>query len=352
MNFRRPNAWRSSLLLLGLFAIGCGGPTTNPPGPDGPKLVFITNSNADWWNAVEKGMQDGGSEFGAQVLMRRNEGDVQGQVEKLREVLSQPDVQGVAVSVIEADAPGVIDAMRELQKAGKIVVAIDSDVASDFQDARSAYIGTNNVEAGRVAGEAAALLRPEGGRTHVFVGLASAANARERRDGFFLGAGESFEMAETWEDGGDHPTARLNVQSALSKDSELDVLLGLWSYNATQIGEEVANSPQVREQVTAVTFDLDEAAREHIANGSIDATVCQNPYEMGRQGVKLLNALILDQPEVAAEVLPDGKSRDTGVRLVVPSVDSPVMELQSEDQEVMTIDEMNSWLESKGLRST
>src|SRR5690606_24122836 len=119
------------------------------------RLLFVTNSNADWWNAVEKGMQDGGEEFGIDVQMRRNEGDTQGQVDKLREALSLPEVKGVAVSVIEADAPGVIDAMQALRDAGKFVIAIDSDVAPEYADAREAYIGTNNVKAGEVAGQVA-----------------------------------------------------------------------------------------------------------------------------------------------------------------------------------------------------
>ena len=101
---------------------GCGDNTgaTNAPGsgagkPGTIRLLYVTNSNADWWNAVEKGMQDGGKEFGVEVEMRRNEGDTKGQIDLLRQALSL-DVQGVAVSVIESDAPGVADAMRALQK--------------------------------------------------------------------------------------------------------------------------------------------------------------------------------------------------------------------------------------------
>ncbi len=335
-------------LLVGVGIGGCGGSGDGESSE--PRLLFVTNSNADWWNAVEKGMQDGGEEFGIKVQMRRNEGDTQGQVDKLREALSLPDVKGVAVSVIEADAPGVIDAMRALRKAGKIVIAIDSDVAPEFADARHAYIGTNNIKAGEVAGQAAARLRPEGGKTAVFVGTVAAANAREREQGFFQGAGEAFQKSFTLEDGGDHSRALQNVQTALTKDQDLDVLVGLWSYNAPAIAEEVSKSSSIRERVSVVTFDLDDKARDQIANGYIDATVCQNPYEIGRQGVKLLKALIEENEETVKEVLPDGKSRDTGVRVVVPNADSPVFGLEGE--EVLTIEEMNSWLAGKGLRST
>ncbi|QDV33798.1 substrate-binding domain-containing protein [Tautonia plasticadhaerens] len=359
---RRSFAW-AALAAIGAFGSGCGGGGdatggpgsaggTQPSDPDGPKLVFISNTNSDWWSAVEKGMEDGGSEFGAQVSLRRNDGQPQGQIDKLREVLSMPDVQGVAVSVIEADSPGVIDAMKELREAGKVVITIDSDVDPEFADARRAYIGTNNSEAGRVAGETLALLRPEGGKAAVFVGVASAANARAREGGLLEAAGEGFEKTQTWEDGGDHAKARQNVQSAISKTPDLGALVGLWSYNAPAIAEEVANSPQVRDRVTVVTFDLDEAARPHIAGGNIDASVCQNPYEIGRMGVQLLTALIGQDEATVSELLPDGDTREIGVRVIVPAADSPASKMAERGQEVLTIDEMNSWLESKGLRSS
>ncbi len=361
----RRGAW-SLLALLGLIATsGCGdagkeGSGTSAPGTGDsskksgmPKIMFVTNSNADWWNAVEKGMEDGGKEFGCEVRMKRNDGGTQGQVEKLKEVLALSDVAGVAVSAIEADAPGVIDVMRELQKAGKFVIAIDSDVAPTASDARSGYIGTNNVKAGEAAGRAGATLRPDGGKVVAFVGTSSAANAREREEGFFKGAGAKFTRVETWQDGGDHTKAATNVQSAISKTPDLGVLLGLWSYNATAIAGEVRKSPEVRKKATVVTFDLDEKAVADIAEGFIDASVCQNPYEMGYQGVKVLKALIQKDEKAVKEVLSDGKTRDTGVRVIVPKGDSPVFKQnKAKGDDVITIEEMKSWLASKGLKSS
>lgn len=312
-----------------------------------PKLLFITNSNADWWNAVEKGMLDGAKEFGADVEMRRNEGQTQGQIKLLEDALSLPDVQGVAISVVEADAPGIADRMRELQRSGKIVIAIDSDTAASSADARSAYIGTNNVDAGVVAGKAAATLRPDGGKVCVFVGTSSAANARERKAGFLQGAGPKFTEAETFDDGGDHAKAQTNVVTALSKYPDVDCLLGLWSYNAPRVAEEAAADPARRKKLTVVTFDLDELAVGHLEKGNIDVSVCQNPYDMGYLGVQLLKAMIQKDDATIKSILPDGKSRETGVRVIVPNAESPV-----KGENVITIEEMKSWLESKGLRSS
>jgi ribose transport system substrate-binding protein len=290
-------------------------------------------------------MLDGGAEFGAQVELRRNEGQPEGQIRLLEDALSLPDVKGVAVSVLEAESPGIADKMRDLQRQGKIVIAIDSDGQAD---ARRAYIGTNNRKAGVAAGKAAASIRPGGGETTVFVGKAAAANAIERREGFFEGAGPAFKQVEVFTDDGDKNRAQLNVQTAITKYPDLGVFLGLWSYNAPRIAEEVGKSPELRKRTNVVTFDLDELAVEHVEAGRIDATVCQNPYEMGYQGVRLLKALIEKDSKTVEEMLPGGATViDTGVRVIVPSKDSPV-----KGNNVIDIHEMKSWLASKGLKSS
>jgi ribose transport system substrate-binding protein len=291
-------------------------------------------------------MQDGAAKYGAQVELRRNEGQPEGQISKLEDALSQPGIKGVAVSVLEAESPGIADKMRELQKAGKMVIAIDSD---GQRDARRAYIGTNNRRAGEVAGKAAAALRPDGGKTAVFVGVASAANAIERREGFFAGAGEKFQQVEVFEDGGDRSgQAQSKVQSAISKYPDLGVFLGLWSYNGPRIAEEVSKFPDLRKKTTIVTFDLDEQAVGMIEQSQIDATVCQNPYDMGYRAVRLLKALVEKDEKTVGEMLPGGTDViDTGVRVIVPSKDSPV-----KGDGVIDIKAMKEWLESKGLKSS
>ena len=126
------------------------------------------------------------------------------------------------------------------------------------------------------------------------------------------------------------------------------MFLGLWSYNAHYIAEEVAKFPELRKKATIVTFDLDELAVQDLADGKIDVTVCQNPYEMGYQGVRLLKAFIDKDQKTIDEMLPGGTDTiDTGVRVVVPKKDSPV-----KGDNVIDIDEMKKWLASKGLKST
>lgn len=328
---------------------GCGGAAEGPKGGgSGSRIILVTNSNSDYWTAVDKGLKDGAAKFGIEVEMKRNDGTTEGQIRLLEDALSLPDVKGVAVSPIEAEAVGIADALRKLKDAGKVVISVDSDLVASAADARRAYIGTNNTKAGEAAGKAAAQLRPEGGKTAVFVGTASASNAIERMTGFFQAAGEKFVKVETFEDGADMDRAQRNVGSGLTKYPDLGVLLGLYSYNGPRIAEEVSRSPDIRKNVTVVTFDLDEQAIAHLEKKNIDVTVVQNPYEIGYQSVRLLKAFIEDDKKTLDEMLPNGATTiDTGVRVIVPTEDSPI-----KGDNVLTIEKMKEWLASKGLKSS
>lgn len=352
-------------IVAALAVAGCGGstepaggsvagPGTSTPSGKGSgklNLVFVSNGESDWWAAVEKGMKDGGSELGVNVQLKRNRQQAAGQIKLLEDVLSQPDVHGVAVSVYEANTPGIADALRELQSAGKMVITIDSDISSDQASVRRAYVGSNNARAGEAAGKLAAVLRPAGGGVCVFVGTSSAANARERLDGFFKGAGPKFKRLEVFDDGADEAKASNNVQNAITKYPDIGVLLGLWSYNGPNIAEQVKASPNIRKKTNVVTFDLDERLVDLMDKGFVDVSVCQNPYEMGYVGVKLLKALLEKDEKTVKELLPDGATHDTGLRVIVPKSDSPVLK-NNQGENVITIGEMKKWLASKGLKSS
>jgi len=368
-------AWTLAAL-AGAWLTGCGGAVNNEEGniatappkgsPSGdsvraaqkaggaskPRIVLVTNGSSDWWSAVEKGMQDAAAKVGADVESKRNtDGSTEGQIRLLEEAMSTADVKGVAVSVVESEAPGIADAIRKVKDAGKVIITIDSDISPSAVDARRAYIGTNNTKAGEVAGKAAATLRPQGGEVVAFVGTAAAANARERLEGFASGAGAKFAKpsgGNIYEDNADPIKAQSLAQIAVQKHRDAGVLLGLYSYNGPRIAEEASKDADFRKKVTVVTFDLDEQAVDHLEKGDIDVSVCQNPYEIGYQAVRMLKAMVADDKKTIDEMLPNGATTfDTGVRVIVPADSSPV-----KGDNVITIKAMKEWLTSKGLKSS
>ncbi len=361
----RLRAWRGLLglgfLTLSVGLVGCGGNAgdkTDVAKPESggastgskPRIVLVTNSNSDYWTAAEKGMKDAGSKLGAEVEMKRNEGGVEGQIKLLEDALSTADVKGVAVSVVEPQAAGIVDAMRKLKEAGKAVITVDSDVASSSAEVRRAYIGSNNTKAGETLGKAASQVRPEGGTVLMFVGSASAANAIERIDGFYAGAGPKFikPALEIFEDGADMNRAMNLAEAAITKHPDAGVMLGLYSYNGPRIALEASKNPEFRKKTLVACFDLDEQLIEHLEKGDVDFTVVQNPYEIGYQAIRMLKAMAEDDKKLLGELLPDGKDiYDTGFRVIVPSDNSPI-----KGDNVLTIKAMKEWLATKGLKSS
>ena len=144
-----------SVALAGLFAGGCSGsnkPAAGRPGAAAPaptgaskaakRLVFITNGDDPFWDALLSGLKEGEKRFGcaaAGLTVSRdvNNASAEGQIERLRQYATQDDIAGIAISVIQADNQSIIEEMRKLQAKGVKVITVDGDVNRDtFRDAR------------------------------------------------------------------------------------------------------------------------------------------------------------------------------------------------------------------------
>ena len=324
------------------------------------RLVILINGDSPFWDAGRAGSQTANTELklkedGLVAFFETNNGTAQGQLEKLQQYGTQSDIAGIAISALDASNVAVANELRTLQKKGIKIVTLDSDVDREqFRDARHAFIGTDNVVGGRVLGQCAKGLKPEGGEYVTFVGYQEAQNARDRISGFGDGAGDKFTSADAMADKTDRGIARENVRNAIINHPKLNVLVGIWSYNAPAIVDVVRESKR-RKDFTVVVFDAEPQAITAIGEGYIDAMVVQNPFRMGYDSIRMLAALVRDKKEVLAEMLPnfgkpDGDIFDTGLKVVVPSADSPLKADQFDKSvEFLTLDKFQEWLKKYGL---
>lgn len=324
------------------------------------RLIILTNGDSPYWDACRKGMQSANSELklkdaGLIAELDVNDGTAQGQLSKLQQYGTQSDIAGVGVSAIDAKNIAIADELRSMQKRGIKILTIDSDVdRGQFSDARYAFIGTDNLTGGRVLGKCAAGLKAEGGEYVTFVGLEGAQNAIDRIGGFAEGAGEKFKSKGTMADETDKTKARDNVRNAIGNHPKLSILVGIWSYNAPAIVDVVKEANR-RKDFTIVVFDAEPTAITAMAEGSIDAMVVQNPFAMGYEGVRMLDALVRDQKDVLAKMLPnygkpDGDVFDTGLKVIVPSLDSLLKSNQfDKNVEFSTLEKFREWLKKYDL---
>jgi ribose transport system substrate-binding protein len=365
---------------ISIGAAGCGSAENEaePTAGTGPKrFVFITNGDDPFWDACNAGLQEGAkrsglAEQGLQVVMEKNNGTAQGQIEKLRQLGSQSDIAGVAISVIQAENVAIVEEMKRLTAKGVAVITVDGDVNRElFPDGRPYYIGTDNIVGGRLLGTAGKQLLSsrgikEGGYVQ-FAGFTDNDNARARMNGFKEAVGEAYTELDRMADSMDLSKARDNVRAALVNHPNLKSLVGIWAYNAPAIAE-VVEERGVRDQITIVTFDAQAAALDHMAEGRIDCMVVQNPFDMGIQTVRLLLAMRTDDDATIMEMFPNrgepgGDIYTTGLRLIIPDAwaedeNAPIKPADFESAEntdmieVLSLSAFRKWLAQYGLSSS
>ena len=244
-------------------------------------------------------------------------GPQHGTLQEQNRLLEEFQAAGVdAISISPRESKPLSPVIDELIDGGTLVICMDSD-APDSK--RLAYIGTNNYEAGKVAGEAAGeVFGSEGAKLIGFVGDRGAENAKERIRGFEEAAkAYKIELLDVREDDADPNKARRNAEDAIQAFPDINGFLGIWSYDAPAITQAVIADDK-QDQIKVVSFDAEPQTLDHLEKGEIEATVVQKPYLFGYLSVQLLYAMkVLGAEEVQA-VLPEKGIIDTGVTVVTP----------------------------------
>ena len=371
------------LFFFGFGVTGCNKSNVSSPAKtqknvDVPRrFIFITNGDDPYFDVLNAGLQAGAEKFaladkGLEVVMEKNNATAQGQIDRLRQLVTQADVAGVAISVIQAENVAIVEEMKRLTEKGVSVITVDGDINQKlFSDGRPYYIGTDNSIAGRLLGTAGKKVLESRGITEggfiQFTGFTDNDNARARMNGCREAIGESYSEVDRMADSFDHSRARDNVRTALVNHPDVKALVGIWAYNAPAIAEVVAERG-VRDEVSIFTFDAAAQAIEHMANGNIDCMIVQNPFEMGVQTVRLLLAMQEGQDAVLTNMFPDydqpgGDKFTTGLRLIIPDAwendeDAPISKkdlesaVSAETLEVLSLSVFREWLKKYGLSSS
>lgn len=177
--------------------------------------------------------------------------------------------------------------------SGVHIVSIDSGVGSGHV---SAYIGTDNYAAGKMAAQAA-LERVEG---PLRVGIVNynegTANGQERVRGAVDALTESgrARIAAVTTTLVDAPRAQTDTIALLLDHPEINVLIAF--NEPTSVG--VARAIQVLERpddIFFVGFDSNVVTIDGLQDGCVDALIVQNPYAMGYLGVESAYKLLAGQ---------------------------------------------------------
>ena len=275
-------------LLLALLIAGCQSSTTPGGGAGGKhKLAFVTNNSSDFWIIARKGTEKAAADIpNIEVEFRIPSDGTAAEQQRVVDDLLAKGVHGIAISPVD---PANQTAMLNRAAAQTLVVTQDSDAPTSD---RICYIGTDNVQAGRQAGELVKEALPQGGKIMVFVGVLDAANAQQRHQGLREALeGSNVQIIDVRTDNTDRVRAKSNAADTLVNNPDIAGMVGLWSYNGPAIVAAVREANKVG-KVKIIAFDEEDETLNGIREGEIYATVVQQPYEFGYRSMELMAKIL------------------------------------------------------------
>ena len=280
---------RKGILVLSvvlMFLFSCSGANKTEDAPTEAKelkLAFVTNNNSDFWTIARKGMEKADNELSdVSAEFKINSDGTAAEQKRIVDDLLTRGVSGIAISPVD---PANQTALINEASKTTLIFTQDSD-APDSE--RACYVGTDNVAAGRQAGELIKEVLPNGGKIMLFVGRLDARNAQERIQGIKeILKDTKVQIIDVRTDDNDNARAKSNAADTIVKYADVKALVGLWSYNGPAILSAVKDAKKIG-QIQIVSFDEAEDTLAGIKEGAIHGTVVQQPFEFGYQAIKLM----------------------------------------------------------------
>ncbi|MGK3997549.1 substrate-binding domain-containing protein [Sorangium sp. So ce1024] len=276
-----------------------------------------------YWNNLRDGALVAGHDLGVSVDFRFCPDSGAGSERELIEDGIRRRVQGIAVAPTD---PALVEpALRRAREAGIPVVTLDTPPAAG--SSALAYIGTNNVAAGRLAGEMMARLLPGGGAVQAQLTSLRALNGVERIEGFrAAAAGKAITVLPPSENQFDTSRGLQRAVEALERQGGAGAF-GACSENGPAWGRAARDAGRAGD-LKIVAFDLVPETIAMLREGTIHAAVVQREYDMGYRAVEVLHHVITRGAEAALAGLP----------ALVPGADPPSPRFIDTGVDVVTLE--------------
>ena len=250
--------------------------------------LITVNVELPYWKTAGEGFQKAAADYGVTAEMRGpNSFDPRAEVQEFRTVVARKPA-GILVSVTNSSllAPEIDAAIA----AGIPVITMDSDAP---ESKRLYFIGTNNLQAGRLGGQrVAAVLNGKG--NVVFFTMPGQPNLEERLKGYkdAFATFPGIKIVEVFDMKGDSGLAMDKAREYIARkgNDRIDAMVCLQSSAGKDVGEIVRRAKGNGDPGRLViAMDTDVATLQLIKDGFVDSTISQKPYTMALIGLKALD---------------------------------------------------------------
>ncbi|MFR4989770.1 ABC transporter substrate-binding protein [Anaerotruncus colihominis] len=267
------------------------------------KLTFglvVMSTNSDYWLTLKDGAQEAVDAIGGELVFTgpADNNDIQGQV-SLMENLINSKVDAILLTPLDSDA--LAAPVEKAMDAGIPVIVIDSAVNTDKY---TSFIATDNVAGGRMAMER--LIESIGGSGEVVVVNALAGipsnDARGQGAEEYAAAVDGVTVLPQ-QHCLDQAEAMTATENVIIGNPNLKGIFATFNRGALGAAQAIVSKGKAGE-IKMVAFDADADEIKLLEDGTIDALVVQQPYEMGKIGIEYA-VKALNGEEVPKTVAPE-----------------------------------------------
>lgn len=273
------------LAALAVVAVGCKKQQTDAI------AVIPKGTTHEFWKAVHAGAEKASQELGVKIIWKGplREDDREDQIKTVESFINLR-VKGIALAPLDDTA--LVPVVTDARRAGIPVVIFDSALKS--QETVS-YVATDNHKGGLLAGEEMARLLGGKGNVVMLRYAEGSASTAEREKGFLDAIAKHPEIkvvSANQYGGATTETAFKASENLLAAHKSADGLTvqGIFCPNeSTAFGMlRALEDGKLAGQVKFIGFDSSPKLVDALAKGHMDATVVQDPINMGYQAVRAM----------------------------------------------------------------
>ncbi|MEH7379479.1 sugar-binding protein [Bacillus sp. JJ1533] len=242
----------------------------------------------DYWRLVEDGAKDAAKHLNVALEYT---GPKQANTEehlKTLEMAAASRVDGILTQGLQEEQ--FTPLINQIVEKGIPVMTVDTDAVTSK---RFSYVGTDNYYSGFIAGKA--LIQDTAGKANVAIitGHFYASHQQLRVQGFkdAIQNEEGIQIIAIEESNITRVRAAEAANKILKEHPEVTAFYGTSALDGIGIAQ-VVEHYQKQDQIYIIGFDTIEDTIHYMKKGTIDATIMQEPYQMGYRSVQMMIDLI------------------------------------------------------------
>lgn len=291
---KRGKRWVPFIMIcIGFLVCGCS-ESVHGETAHAPRVAGIISTKSNYWQEMLRGMEEGCEELGlsffALDISLQDKDVMTWSADEAWKIAVMSDVDAIIADGNLHD----LEIVQEARDKGIAIVLVDSDSQADLRDA---YVGTDNVQAGRLAVQALNDLYGINGEPIVVQSNADVKAVSDR----FTGICEALQQ-ECPDMEIEYPQVpwykdrsfNSSLEETILAYPNLQAIFGLMEPEA-KVYAQVLKRLNMDQEIKLITFDLSDEILGFLREGVIDAVVVQQSYEIGYQSVKIVDMLLKGQ---------------------------------------------------------